>query len=114
MKKGLIVIIAIVAVIAILGGSLVSTYNGLVDKQANVENADAQSKILFEKNQELEKSLEEAKEEISQSIAVAVEETKTEENSQEKSEITQMDLEIFEKIDQVTKLTEDSYIDPPK
>ena len=44
----------------------------------SLENADAQSKILFEKNQELEKSLEEAKEKISQSIAVAVEDTKTE------------------------------------
>ena len=80
----------------------------------SLENADAQSKILFEKNQELEKSLEEAKEKISQGVVVAVEDTKTEEISQEKSEITQMDLEIFEKIDQVTKMTEDSYIDPPK
>ena len=53
MKKGLIVIIAIVAVIAILGGSLVSTYNGLVDKQANVENADAQIQVQLQRRADL-------------------------------------------------------------
>ncbi|MBR2953823.1 MAG: LemA family protein [Clostridia bacterium] len=53
MKKGLIVIIAIVAVIAILGGSIVSSYNGLVDKQANVENADAQIQVQLQRRADL-------------------------------------------------------------
>ena len=53
MKKGLIVIVAIVAVIAIIGGSLVSTYNGLVDKQANVENADAQIQVQLQRRADL-------------------------------------------------------------
>lgn len=53
MKKGLIVIVAIVAVIAILGGSIVSSYNGLVDKQANVENADAQIQVQLVRRADL-------------------------------------------------------------
>ena len=53
MKKGLIVVIAIVAVIAILGGSIVSSYNGLVDKQANVENADAQIQVQLQRRADL-------------------------------------------------------------
>ena len=53
MKKGLIVIVAIIAVIAIIGGSLVSTYNGLVDKQANVENADAQIQVQLQRRADL-------------------------------------------------------------
>ena len=53
MKKGLIVIVAIVAVIAILGGSLVSSYNELVVKQANVENADAQIKVQLQRRADL-------------------------------------------------------------
>ena len=53
MKKGLIVIVAVVAVIAIIGGSLVSTYNGLVDKQANVENADAQIQVQLQRRADL-------------------------------------------------------------
>lgn len=53
MKKGLIVVIAIVAVIAILGGNLVSSYNGLVDKQANVENADAQIQVQLQRRADL-------------------------------------------------------------
>lgn len=53
MKKGLIVIVAIVAVIAIIGGSLVSTYNSLVDKQANVENADAQIQVQLQRRADL-------------------------------------------------------------
>ena len=53
MKKGLIIVIAIVAVIAILGGSLVSSYNGLVDKQANVENADAQIQVQLQRRADL-------------------------------------------------------------
>lgn len=54
MKKGLIIaLVAIVAVIAILGGSLVSSYNGLVDKQANVENADAQIQVYLQRRADL-------------------------------------------------------------
>jgi LemA protein len=52
-KKGLIVIVAIVAVIAIIGGSLVSTYNGLVEKQANVDNADAQIQVQLQRRADL-------------------------------------------------------------
>lgn len=53
MKKGLIVIIAIIAVVAIIGGSLVSTYNGLVEKHANVENADAQIQVQLQRRADL-------------------------------------------------------------
>lgn len=53
MKKGLIFIIAIVAIIAILGGSIVSSYNGLVEKQANVENADAQIQVQLQRRADL-------------------------------------------------------------
>ncbi len=53
MKKGLIIVIAIVAVVAILGGSLVSSYNGLVEKQANVENADAQIQVQLQRRADL-------------------------------------------------------------
>ena len=53
MKKGVIIIVAIVAVIAILAGSVISTYNGLVDKQANVENADAQIQVQLQRRADL-------------------------------------------------------------
>ena len=53
MKKGIIIIVAIIAVIAIIGGSMVSTYNGLVDKQANVENADAQIQVQLQRRADL-------------------------------------------------------------
>lgn len=53
MKKGLIIVIAIVAVIAILGGCLVSSYNGLVERQANVENADAQIQVQLQRRADL-------------------------------------------------------------
>ncbi len=53
MKKGLIIVIALVAVVAILGGSLVSSYNGLVEKQANVENADAQIQVQLQRRADL-------------------------------------------------------------
>ncbi len=53
MKKGLIVIIALIAVVAILGSSLVSSYNGLVDKQANVENADSQIQVQLQRRADL-------------------------------------------------------------
>ncbi len=53
MKKGLIIIIALVAVVAILGSSLVSSYNGLVEKQANVENADSQIQVQLQRRADL-------------------------------------------------------------
>ncbi|MBQ8765985.1 MAG: LemA family protein [Clostridia bacterium] len=53
MKKGLIIVIAIVTVIAILGGSLVSSYNGLVEKQASVENADSQIQVQLQRRADL-------------------------------------------------------------
>ena len=53
MKKGLIVIVAIVAVIAIIGGSMVSTYNGLVEKQADVENKEAQIQVYLQRRADL-------------------------------------------------------------
>ena len=53
MKKGLVVIVAIVAVIAIIGGSLVSTYNGLVEKQADVENKEAQIQVYLQRRADL-------------------------------------------------------------
>lgn len=53
MKKGLIIIVAIIAVVAIITGSLVSTYNGLIDKQASVENADAQIQTYLQRRADL-------------------------------------------------------------
>ena len=53
MKKGLVVVIAIVAVIAIIGVSLIATYNGLVEKQALVENADAQIQVQLQRRADL-------------------------------------------------------------
>ena len=53
MKKGLNVIDAIVAVIAIIGGSMVSTYNGLVEKQADVENKEAQIQVYLQRRADL-------------------------------------------------------------
>ncbi|MBR5246788.1 MAG: LemA family protein [Clostridia bacterium] len=53
MKRGLIVIVAIVAVIAIIGGSLISTYNNLVDKQANVENKEAEIQVYLQRRADL-------------------------------------------------------------
>ena len=53
MKKGLIIVIAIVAVIAILGGSLVSSYNGLVERKENVENADAKIQVQLQRRADL-------------------------------------------------------------
>lgn len=53
MKKGLVIVIAVVAIIAIIAGSLVSGYNGLVDKQANVENAGAQVQTYLQRRADL-------------------------------------------------------------
>ena len=54
MKKGLLIAIGVVVlVVAIVGGSMVSTYNGLVDKQANVENKDAQIQVYLQRRADL-------------------------------------------------------------
>ncbi len=53
MKKGLIVIIALVAVIAIIGGGMISTYNELVDKQAIVENKEAEIQVNLQRRADL-------------------------------------------------------------
>lgn len=54
MKKGLIIGIAVVvALVILIGGGLVSTYNGLVDKQATVENADAQIQTYLQRRADL-------------------------------------------------------------
>ncbi len=40
-KKGLIILIAVIAVVIIIIGSLVGTYNGLIEKRETVDNAQA-------------------------------------------------------------------------
>lgn len=52
-KKLLIVIGIIVAVVLILGGSLVSSYNGLVEKQTAVNNADADIQAYLQRRADL-------------------------------------------------------------
>lgn len=53
-KKGLIIgIVAVVAVIAIVVGSIVSTYNGLVDKRENVENKESQIQNVLQRRADL-------------------------------------------------------------
>ncbi len=54
MKKGLIIaIVAVIAVVVIIGGSMISTYNGLVDKQAAVENAESQIQVYLQRRADL-------------------------------------------------------------
>ena len=53
-KKGLLIAIgAIVLVVALVIGGLVSTYNGLVDKEAEVENANAQIQTQLQRRADL-------------------------------------------------------------
>ena len=53
-KKGLIIAIcAIVVVLVVVIGGLVSTYNGLVDKQAEVSNAEAQIQTYLQRRADL-------------------------------------------------------------
>ena len=47
-KKGLIIIIAIVAVIVIAIGSVVGSYNGLVEKQQEVETSWSQISVYLQ------------------------------------------------------------------
>ncbi len=54
MKKGLLIgIIAVVLAIVLVGGGMISTYNGLVDKQANVENAESQIQVYLQRRADL-------------------------------------------------------------
>ncbi len=54
MKKGfIIVIVTIVAVIAIVGSSMISTYNGLVDKQTQVDKAQSDVEIYLQRRADL-------------------------------------------------------------
>ena len=56
MKKGLLVGIgAVVLVVILVIGGLVGTYNGLVDKQAEVEKADAQIQTYLQRRADLTK-----------------------------------------------------------
>ena len=53
-KKGLLIgIVAVVVVIVLIIGGLVSTYNGLVDKQAEVSNAEAQIQTYLQRRADL-------------------------------------------------------------
>ena len=53
-KKGLIIAVcAIVVVLVVVIGGLVSTYNGLVDKQAEVSNAEAQIQTYLQRRADL-------------------------------------------------------------
>ncbi len=53
-KKGLFITLGVIAVlIVVIVGSLVSTYNGLVDKQANVTNAEAQIQTQLQRRADL-------------------------------------------------------------
>lgn len=53
MKKGLIVIIAIVAVIAIIGGACVSNYNSLVTLREEVDSAEANIDTYLQRRADL-------------------------------------------------------------
>lgn len=54
MKKGLVIGIAVaLAVVLIVVGGLISTYNGLVDKQAQVDQADAQIQNYLQRRADL-------------------------------------------------------------
>lgn len=53
-KKGLLIAIgALVLVIVLVAGGLASTYNGLVDKQADVEKAEAQVQTYLQRRADL-------------------------------------------------------------
>lgn len=53
-KKGLLIAVgAIILVIVLIIGGLVSTYNGLVDKKAEVENANAQIQTQLQRRADL-------------------------------------------------------------
>ena len=53
MNKTLIIIVAVIAVIALLAGLLVSSYNGLVDLEANVEQKQASIQTQLQRRADL-------------------------------------------------------------
>ena len=52
-KKGLIIALAIIAVIMILAGSIVSSYNSLVDEREAVTNAQANIQTMLQRRADL-------------------------------------------------------------
>ena len=53
-KKGLFITLGVIAVVVvILIGSVISTYNGLIDKEAEVTNADAQIQVQLQRRADL-------------------------------------------------------------
>ncbi len=53
MKKGWIILIAVVAIVVILIGSVVGTYNGLVDDREEVEGAWSQISVQLQRRSDL-------------------------------------------------------------
>lgn len=52
-KKGLLIAIIAIVIVVFIAGGLVSTYNGLVDKQAEVTNAEAQIQVQLQRRADL-------------------------------------------------------------
>lgn len=52
-KKGLIIALAVIAVIAIFAGSIVSSYNNLVDERETVTNAQANIQTMLQRRADL-------------------------------------------------------------
>jgi LemA protein len=52
-KKGLIIALAVIAVIAIFAGSIVSSYNSLVDERETVTNAQANIQTMLQRRADL-------------------------------------------------------------
>ena len=48
-KKGLIIALVVIAVIAIFAGSIVSSYNSLVDERETVTNAQANIQTMLQR-----------------------------------------------------------------
>lgn len=53
MKKGLIVLIAVVAVIVIIIGAVIGSYNGLVEDREEVEEASSQISVMLQRRADL-------------------------------------------------------------
>lgn len=53
MKKSLIILIAVIAVIAVIAGSVISGYNGFVEKQAGVEEAQSSISTQLQRRADL-------------------------------------------------------------
>ncbi len=52
-KKGLIILVAVIAVVGIIIGFLVGTYNGLVEAEAEVQNREAQIQVQLQRRADL-------------------------------------------------------------